>query len=391
MLFHRFRAGTPRLRVVSFLVGLTILTLAAALSCSSDPDTPLGSDFVNDALGSHPGDVFQDTIAVYADTVIERHTLISRTATIDLGRQDGYERVMILQPSFSGAGSDVNRVVASADLRLITADISGSFPARFYRLDRTYASSDTISTLDTLAVIPDPNTGSPNRSMQLFPATYALPPDLVQGWIRGDSLRTAIAIVYNDPVNDRIATFNSIEAESERPRIEVHFTDLTQHNYAFSADATFMRPPPPPSTLIVSDGYARRVYFRMHIDELAPQSSVHTARVRFHIVPGSVLGVNTILQMYVPTSTDPTSPDFLSGQQVTSEAFFSGDDIIEFKVTNSLFLTLQGSLEDNGFVLQFNSENTELRQVELYGSAAADSLRPRVYVTSSTPAGFTRP
>jgi hypothetical protein len=29
-----------------------------------------------------------------------------------------------------------------------------------------------------------------------------------------------------------------------------------------------------------------------------------------------------------------------------------------------------------------------LRQVELYGSAAPDSLRPKVFVTTSTPAVF---
>jgi hypothetical protein len=115
---------------------------------------------------------------------------------------------------------------------------------------------------------------------------------------------------------------------------------------------------------------------------------VHTARVRFHIVPGSALGDNTTVVVYVPDSTDPASKAFLTGQAVTEETFALTDETLEFPVTNAIFLTLQGTLKDNGFVVRFKFENTELRQLELNGSAAVDSLQPRVYITSSTPAEF---
>jgi hypothetical protein len=57
-------------------------------------------------------------------------------------------------------------------------------------------------------------------------------------------------------------------------------------------------------------------------------------------------------------------------------------------MTNAISLMLQGTLENNGIVVRFDAENSELRQVQFYGSSAADSLRPRVFVTSSTPADF---
>jgi hypothetical protein len=370
---------------------LAVLLIAAGaavvLSCSSDPDGPVGSDL--DLLGSQPGDVFQDTIGVFADTVLQYDRLTSLSASdLEFGRSGGYTRAIIINIDFSGAGADTLRTVDRAELRLAASDITGAFPARFYRLRAPYAEGDRMASLDTLAVIPDPESGSVERSLQSFPITYPLPADLVQGWVRGDTLRSAIAILYTDDVNDRIATFKSRENEADKPQIRVYFDGGFQTFYYANADAVFVRPQNATSNLIISDGYIRRVYFRVRLDELAEASAVHTARVRFHIVPGSLLGTNTTAVVYIPNSPDPASDDFLTGQLVTEQGILDADESVEFPLTNSIFLTLQGSLEDNGFVVRFENEGTELRQVEFYGSAAMDTLRPRVFITSSTPADF---
>jgi hypothetical protein len=224
--------------------------------------------------------------------------------------------------------------------------------------------------------------------MQSFPATYPLPPELVQGWIRGDTTRTAIAIVYTDTVDDRIATFFSRENDTNKPQIRVNYVGGTQRTFNANADADFVRPTSPTSDLIISDGYVRRMYFRVHLDELAPESAVHTAHVLFHIVPGSIVGDNTTAVIYAPNSSDPTAQGFVSGQPVTTMPIFEDDETVEFRLTNAIFLTLQGTLPDNGFVMRMQFENTSVRQVEFYGNAAADTLRPRVFITSSTPATF---
>ena len=57
-------------------------------------------------------------------------------------------------------------------------------------------------------------------------------------------------------------------------------------------------------------------------------------------------------------------------------------------MTNALALIQQGTLEDNGVVIRFDAEASSVRQVEFYTSSAPDSLRPRLFVTSSTPAEF---
>ena len=368
-----------------------VLALAASLAlvtCSSDPPSPVGSE--SDLIGSEPGTVYQDTISGFADTVYAYDTPIASDTDLEIGRSDGYTRTIILQPGFSGVTSGEKALtVESAFLRLQPVSVTGSFPARFYRLSDKYAEGDSIGSLDTLAVIVDPTTGSPTRALQTFPETYPLPPALVQGWIREDTVRTAIAVVYTDDVNDRLATFSSQNAATDRPVLTITYVGGTQKTYAISGDATFIRPTGTTSNLIVADGYVRRVYFRVHLDELASDAAVHTARVRFHIVPGTALGDNnTTVVVYVPDSTDPASSSFLSGQPVTEKTFDLTDETLEFPVTNAIFLMLQKTLKDNGFVVRFKFENTELRQLELYGSAAADSLRPRVFITSSTPAEF---
>jgi hypothetical protein len=325
---------------------------------------------------------------VFADTVYAFNSPIAGDTTMEFGRTDGYARAMVLQPGFSAVTSgDKTLVVESAFLRLLPSSISGSFPARFYRLRDAYAEGDSIGSLDTLSVIIDPDTGSPSRALQAFPVLYELPAALVQGWIREDTARTAIAILYTDAA-DRLAAFRSRNASADQPTLQVNFQGGIQRSYRISADATFIRPLGATSNLIVADGYVRRMHFRASLAELAGEAAVHTARVRFHLVPGSVLGDNTTVVIYVPDSTDPASSGFLTGQAVTEQTFTISDETLEFPVTNAIFLMLQETLEDNGFVIRFKFENTELRQTEFYGSSAADTLRPRVFITSSTPAEF---
>lgn len=395
MWFSRHRPAGSRLRLAAFAALFSGLALVSVLSCSSDPESSLGSDLINGPLGSKPGVVFQDTIGIDADTVIYTRKPVATQTTLEFGRSDGFVRTMIIQIPFTTGKLYANRTIKDASLRIVPSSIEGSFPARFYRLNRTYAQGDTISMLDTLAAIPDPDTGSPDRALQSFPATYTIPNSLAQGWMDSTIARTAIAVVYTDQVNDRVASFNSTEADSLIPQVLVHFTDGTFKRFYASDDATLYRPTAPPSGhLAVSDGYARQVYFRVRLDQLVSQSAIHTARVRFHIVPNSFhpAGTTTSAQLDIlaPKSSDPTSVNFGNGQLVTTATVIEGDSTVSFKLTNAIFLTLQGTLPDNGFVMYFDNKNTSLRTLGLYGSEAPDSLKPRVYVTSSTPATFKR-
>jgi hypothetical protein len=371
-----FVAGVRRAAAFALL-----FLLAAFAACSSDPPSELGSD--NDLLGSRPGNVFEDTLELASDTVLTYYSVINTSTVLDLGRAEGYDRAMVIQIKFPTA-SPVS--VKSADLRLTALEVD-SISARFYRLADTYIDGDSIPSLDTLGVIVDPETNSANRILVASDRFYALPPSLVQGWLDGSIEGTAIAVVYNGS-GDETATFRSVQADSARPQLSIVLSNNSPASYFASADADFVRATAATSNLVVSDGHVRRIYIRVPIDSLNQDAAIHNAHVRFHVVDGSVVGTNVNLIAYIPTSDDITNPDFLSGQLVTTRAVGTSAKYVDFPITNALALMLQGTLDDNGFVIRFDAENTSIRQVEFYGTSAPDSLRPRVYVTSSAKADF---
>ena len=369
-----------------------LLAAFAMVACSSDPPSPLGSD--NDLPSSTPGVVFDDTLDLDGDTVLVYHTALANDTVLEFGRPSAvppvpeYQRAMVLQIDWAGASNDAAKTVQSAVLRLTADDVDGAFPARFYQLSEPYAEGDSLPSLDTLAVIVDPTNGSADRTLQTLPREYPLPPALVQGWVRDEVDRNAIAILYPDDVNDRIATFKALEAARDRPQLIVQYVGGTSSIFRDNADATFVRPAANTSHLVISDGYVRRIHFKLPLDRLTDRSAVHSARVRLYIVPGSTLGTSPNLIVFIPKSSDPTSVDFTQGQLVTTVKYQASADYMEFTATNAIALMLQGTLDNNGFVVRYDAENSKLRQVEFYGSNAPDSLRPRLLITSSTPADF---
>ena len=391
----------PRRRAGGVAGGLLALALALA-ACSSDPSNPLGRDLVDDVLGSRPGVVYQDTIGVLADTVLAYYTLISGSDRLDLGRKEGYEHAMIVVPSMAGASADEGRTVASAELRIVMAENLQQMPARFYTLGTPYSEGDTVAVLDTLSVILD-EMGSADRLIDPADARYWLPPGLVQGWIRGTTANNGVAIVYNDAVNPRFARFAS-RSDSSQATLQVVFTDNEERTYDIAHDATYIRPTTTTSNLIISDGFVRRIYFRLDLDALPDSAAVHSLRVRFHLVGGNTVELesNPTALLYAPASDDPAAEAFLGAQVVntpggpfsgTTESFADTSVVLDWSgpfVNYAVQRTLEGVIKDNGFVLRFVSENSELRYAEFYGSRAADSLRPRAFVTVSTPAEFDR-
>ncbi len=377
-----FPASRAR-RVAAFVCAFGAFAIAA---CSSDPRSTLGSD--DDLIGSEPGTIFDDTLDVGSDTTFVYETALAYDDVLELGRVSGYQRAMVIQISWEKASLDAGRTVDDASLRIMPDDVDGDVPARFYQLAEPYAEGDSVPSLDTLSVIIDPDTGSPNRTLVASTRENPLPPALVQQWIRGEIDRNAIAVVYPDDVNDRIATFKALQAGTDIPQLYVHFTDGTSRTYFTNADATFVRPTTTTSNLVISDGYVRRLYFRIPFDQLADRAAVHNARVRLYIVPGSTLGSDPNLIVFIPKSSDPTSADFLTGQNVTAISYQASADYVEFSMTNAVALTLDGTLEDTGVVVRYDAENSSLRQVQFYGSDAPANLRPRIHVTSSTPADF---
>jgi hypothetical protein len=291
---------------------------------------------------------------------------------------------------------DTLRTVQSASIHLSTGALTQVFPVRFFKLNRRYTEGDTLSDLSHLTVadaILDPVKNSIDRNLEAATQLYPIPASLAQSWIRDDTTRTAIAIVYTDLVNQRVAGIPSSEAKDSHPYLLVNFTDGRSRSFEVANDATVYKPRKATSNLVVSDGYPRRVYLRAPLDSLQKDSAVHTAHTLFHVVPNSFYGTQAdtsefTLVLYIPDSTDPKAAAFKTGQRITEQAVKQGQTKIDFPMTNAIFLVLQKKLKNNGFAIRCADENTVPRQIEFYGSDAADSLKPRIFITSSTPADF---
>lgn len=372
----------------------SVLALLCGLgACSSDPDSLVGSEFLEDILGSKPGVVFQDTIAVSGDTVLAYASLLTDEPGLLVGRRLGYTRSIVLRPDFSSASGDVGRTIQEASLRIrlrVKEQGDSSYvDARLHQLAERYSEGDSLETLNTLGVIIDPTSGLADRVITLGEYNQPLPIDLVEGWIRGDSANNGIAIVYQGASDSWLARFDASEitgTDVTPPTIKVTFADGDRF-YPIKHDAVFVRPTDATSNLVISDGFVRRVFFRVDLDQLSDSSAVHSARIIFNLVPGTGSGFETA-ELYIPDSDDPTTRGFLSGTPVNSVLFDDGDEALGFTVTNTLLGILNGSLPDNGFVMRYVGERTRLRFQEFYTSSAVDSLAPRMILTSSTPADF---
>lgn len=387
-----------RARAAVFATLLTAGAWLALLSCSSDPTNSLGSD--SDLLGSEPGTVYEDTIRVLEDTTYAMRTPIAVASTVETGYDAFFDRTMIMDIGFSELTAnpgDKQRTVKTAILHLSTGHLTQSFPVRFYGINRRYTEGDTLSDLSYLTdadAIIDTLANTIDRRLEAASQVYPIPRSVAERWIRYPDRREAIAIVYTDLSNQRIAGIPSSEADDD-PYLQVTFTDGAQRNYHVTNDATMYRPRSTTSNLVVSDGFPRRIYFRTELDSLVEDSAVHSAHVVFHVVPGGfypvpndTLVTSQSLIIYIPDSTDPASASFKTGQRITDLTVQSDQTTIDFRMTNALFLVLQDKLKNNGFAIRCTDENTTPRQIVLYGSDAPDSLRPRVFVTSSTPADF---
>ncbi len=383
-------------------VAALYLILALAAGCTSDPETPLGSDFVDDGLiQSQPGEVFQDTFPVVSgDAVFPVNSLMAYNDRMWLGRRDDFESWMIVRPNFSTAGEDTLLVVDEAWilLTLISAiDTSGvpEFGAVFNELEEPYSESDTLFDLPLGDPIPDDTQVNTDRIMTNIPRSYNLDPQVVQEWIRGDRPNNGFAVVLNDPTVERMIEYGSRLYPSpsddplqNKPLLQVVFTNGKQSTYQMLADGTFVQDHGTTTNLLLSDGTAQRVFIPVDLSIVDPETFVHEATLEIFIVPDSRVGTDFSLTLYIPESVDFADPGILSGTLVTAVVVPADFEKLKFSIRNALQLMLSQGRDDAGFVLQFTNEGTAMRRMEFYTSSAADSLKPTYRFTLSAPAEF---
>lgn len=377
-----------------YRIAFIISVMALLAGCSSDEETPLGSQYIGDTIfGSRPGKVFVDTLSISSgDSGFAVSSTLTNNTFLALGSRNGYRTSMIVRADFSNAGEDTEKTVLNAFLRLRFTDQSQTdvIMARFHEMLSPFSESDTITFLDRSS-IPMPDSGLVNveREMKLL-GDYSLPRALVQSWIKGDSEHNGIAIVPADTTSDAQLTFGSLENTdpSVQPFLNVDFSDGTSTNYPMSDDGTFVESLAGTSNLIISDGYARRIYLPVDLGGIVKDATIHRADLILNMVADSEIGNEFDVYLYAPTSGIVGDPGIRSGTGITRLEADPESGVLTLTVRNILLLFLNGTIENNGFVLQFDNEGSQIRQLEFYPSSAGTDLRPSIRITYSLPPEF---
>lgn len=376
-------------RFYAFL--LLLVGLAVGIGCSSDPDTPLGSSFIDDSLiQSRPGTVLEDTLYIGpTNASYEYNAFYSSFLTLPnqmfFGRLEDFESWMLLRADFSTADAETLKTVTSAYLQLTTVPISvsGAVGALFYELDEPFANGDTMTSLTLGPVIPD-GTGQNDRTMQSSPRTYTLPDTLVQQWIQGKS-QNGIAIVLNDTTTTTRLPFGT-STNSEYPYLKAFFSDQTDTTYYFAANGTFTKDLAPTSNLRLSDGDTRRIWLPVDLSTFDTQTILHQAKLVLHVVPGSATETGGTVELYSPTDSVAGGSGIGSGQTIARAQLDS--DVVVFSIRTVIAAFIADSTLNHGLALKYYPEGNSIRRIEFYSSSAPDSLRPQMEFTFSTAPTF---
>ena len=362
-----------------------LLLLVVVGGCSSDPDTPLGSEFLEGGtIGGEPGEIFQDTLLVDSgDLSFVVGEYLFNSDKLELGRKDDVETWPVLRVNFSTAGDDTLLTVREASLRLVMSETSETVSAIFRELGAELVDSDTLKGITLGDTIPD-GEGTTVRTMALATPNYSLPPALVQEWIRKDRPHNGIAVVLDDAADTTRFVFQSTERGSDlRPTLRVIFTNSETSTYAMSVDGTYAKEIYSTPNLLLSDGITRRVLIPVDLTAFDPNTLVHEAKMTLHYVPDTNLGTDVSVTLYAPETTDTGDPDVLNGTLVSGTVMVEESGVLSFSIRNILSTLIAKGTDENALVLRYSNEGSAVRRVEFYGSGAADSLAPAFTFTYS--------
>lgn len=374
-----------------FVTLVIVVALGVGFGCSSDENSPLGTEFVIDSLIlSGPGEVFIDFLFIGGDdTTFVTNSHIPDLTILSQGRDPFFESSMIVRVDFTPQGIDPQKTVNRAELRLVmSSPVADTIRVIFFDMTRPYVEGDTMTVLSLGAVIPDDG-GVTDRVLALATTRYELPDQLVQDWIRGDQTHNGIAVVMNQS-GSKTVLFGAREG-ADAPNLLVVFTNGDQTTYPVSDDGTFVAALNPPSDLGIGDGRIRRVLLPFNIGGVDSTILIHNALLEIHTVPSSSSGGDVTATLYAPESLDISDPGIVQGALISTQTIDLDDNRLRFPVSNILADFIASGQDKQGFVLQYALEKTSNRQIEFYGSSAADSLKPVIILTISNAPTFPRP
>lgn len=373
--------------------------LAWALGCSSDPDTPVGAEFLEDGLiRSRPGEVFEDTIYVSGDTTFAVNSTITNASLMRVGFLNGFESAMLIRFDLSTASGDV-RAVTEARLT-INADVQNEIQVRFYELAAPFSEDSALLSLELGDSIPD-DQGNVDRTLvgSAF-ERFVLSKTIVQDWIRGDRPHYGIAIVANEPgldpsvAADFVDYYTKEDIENRGSDLAVVFADIPEdetEEFEVSDDGTFVTDHITSPHRVVSRGSANRLLIPINLSSLREDLLLHNAELVLSIANADTTDDDPQpiqLMLYAPTDSEIGSPGILNGETVIPIGITNQTMQMTLPVRGIVQKFITDPTSNHGLVLRYLSESSGPERLELHGTGAPDGLRPFYRLKLSEPPEF---
>jgi hypothetical protein len=96
---------------------------------------------------------------------------------------------------------------------------------------------------------------------------------------------------------------------------------------------------------------------------------------------------NDGVELYAPEDSVAGSSGIFKGIAVSS-AVIDSSGVVVFPIRNTVSNFIANPSTNHGFVIRYSPEGNAMRRIDFYSSAAADSLKPRMLFTYTTPATF---
>ncbi len=384
-----------------------MIAMAAVFSCcSSDPEGPVASVFIED--GSYPSDAGETVRYVNTlnnVTAVDVPVGIGKSSLLRLGETEGIRFESILMRfDFDSIGNYADLTVDSVYLDLpvtIVQDTLFHLKVTFNELLEDFSDEDTITAIPSFD--PDPVLGANGetvRDINIERVRFSIDEAMVQGWIDGGiPWQYGIAVNWaEEPDSSGLIEMYSENYGSDPPVLKVIFTDESSAVFpvvedyvvtSFSGDG-----------LDCVGGVAMRLLFEFGLEDLPEDAMIQYSALVLHTDGGKGLGAtggdillgltsDFIFYLYTPDSPDIYDPGFLEGTGVAANLFLATMSAeVRIPLVGFTLDLHAGKRENTGLVLQSNQENSRFQRASFYDMAAGDSLRPYIEVVYTLPADF---
>jgi hypothetical protein len=384
--------------------------LAAALSCSSDPEAPVSKKFLDDStLGVKAGQSYRVVIPV-TTRELPVPLGVGTGPLLWLGESQGIRYGAILVHfDLSSAGTYAGKTIATARLRLPIQAARPAITATFHELQGTFSDADSISAIppfDPLAIAGDTpgdvvrrivyDTLVDDTLRTKINDSFVLDKTIVSGWLSGARAQNGIAILWQeDAGSPGFIEMNAHERGTDPPALRIKFADGDSTSFGSDADysvATFDG-----GGLVCLGGVARRIFFGFDLRGLPKRAQVNASFLVLKTIEDEGLGATPVELLLGYTSTfyyyvyTPETSDTLGRAEGSKVTVYLGtfDPLvaqqIDVPIGGYVRDILRGARPNRGLVFQSNLEASRIQKVAFTSSGDG---APYIEVVYSMPAQF---